>query len=225
MKIVIIVMLCSIVGQTAFAAIGSSSNYTLDIADITNSGSDSSSSSYDMTGIVGDNFDGTSSSTSYSLCSGFAEEAFSDCIAASPPVPPPDPGGTPGGAGGRPPGYKAEIPDPEEVPPELPPEPEEPGHNIIIIKPLEPALPIIEEPPIIEPVQPRIWRPAAPATTPADIRCTENACYGHASFMLRGAAPETQTVLIYAPLWPLILVLALAFLLYLYLKRKEQQAK
>jgi len=65
--------------STAFASIGSSASYNLEIADITNSGATASSGSYSLSsGVVGDNFDGKSTSSSYNSCAGFVEEAYGD---------------------------------------------------------------------------------------------------------------------------------------------------
>ena len=116
-------------GNAALAAIGSSASYSLDVADLTNAGSAASSGSYESLVIVGDSFDGESSSASYTLCAGFAEETGGGCIAAVPPPPPPPGGG--GGAGGRPPDYWPPGDD-EPVPTQetqIPPETQETGET------------------------------------------------------------------------------------------------
>jgi len=111
-----------ILAPQTFAAVGSSASYQLDIADITNSGSADSSTSYSMdAGIVGDNFDGISSSTTYQLCAGYVEEAFGACNSPPPPPPPPPPIPPPSPPGsGRPDDY---VPPGPPTPPTPTPTP------------------------------------------------------------------------------------------------------
>lgn len=116
LPIVIFIVILFSVSQSALAAIGSSSSYILEIADINNSVTTGSSASYGLdgtTGIMGDTFDGQSSSENYNVCSGYIEESTGVCIITTPAPPPPPPpsGGTTGPiAGGRP---------DEETPPAL----------------------------------------------------------------------------------------------------------
>ncbi len=86
--------------QTAQAAIGTSTNYSLEVADLTNSGATATSASYLLeAAITGDTADGESYSTSYTACAGLVEEAYSDCMNRPTPPPPPPPPPPPGGGG------------------------------------------------------------------------------------------------------------------------------
>lgn len=104
-RIIIIAVFCLTFGQNAFGAIGTSPNYSLEIADITNQGTTGSSTSYGFTGVLGDSFDSKSTSSGFKICSGFIEEALGDCLPAIvtpevPPVVPPTPPPSGGGGGG-----------------------------------------------------------------------------------------------------------------------------
>jgi len=107
LPIVIFLVILLSVSQAALASIGSSSNYILEIADISNSVTTGSSASYGLdgtTGVMGDLFEGQSSSDNYSLCAGYIEESTGECVieTPAPPTPPPPSGGSGPVAGGRP---------------------------------------------------------------------------------------------------------------------------
>lgn len=179
LPIVIFTIILFGVSQAALAAIGSSSNYVLEIADISNEASAGSSASYGLegtTGIMGDAFDGHSSSENYQVCAGYIEESTGVCVTEPPPPPPPPPptGGTTGLiAGGRPneetpPALDFDL-QPREETPDTETEPE-------IIKPAQPHG-AAEEPPT-EPQPPTVTyvppvRQTLPSSEPITSKQTQ----------------------------------------------------
>lgn len=197
----IIVGLCMgimmLIPQT-FAAVGTSATYQLEIADITNNGSADSSTTYSIdAGVVGDNFDGTSSSASYKLCAGYVEEAFGACNSSSPPPPPP-PTPPPPPGGGRPDDY---VPPGPPTPPTPPPPPPTPTPSPVP-QPEQPS-PIEISPEISFPILPNPFeiilpKPGEYASQNEDENqpyCEVLSCYGkpvQINKNLKGAAIETE---------------------------------
>jgi hypothetical protein len=100
-KLTVAIIILIATAQSASAAVGTSTNYSLDITAVTNSGATGSSANYKLeAGITGDNMDGKSASAKYRMCAGFIEETSGDCIAPSPPPPPPPPPPPLSGGGG-----------------------------------------------------------------------------------------------------------------------------
>ena len=116
---ILIICLCLTTAQTALAEVGSSANYILDIADTTNANISGDSSSYGLTSVIGDNLDDTSSSGSYTLCSGFVEEVFGACAQIVPPPPEPEPEPEPSTPGGSVVGGRPVVLVVSELPPEI----------------------------------------------------------------------------------------------------------
>lgn len=211
-SLIITAIFCLSISQTALAAIGTSTSYILDSADMTNDGAIGSSASYNITGITGDNFDGESASTSYALCTGFVEETFGDCTVAAPPPPPPPPpppgGGGSGGSGWTPPpGFFEPVPGTTQETqdtqtPEEPLQPAEPG------QPPESVEPTLESGhPSAEAQEPSdlIFFPdfiAIPLELRDQVWCSDNICYSETQSVLRAAAPDHRN----APLWPLFII-------------------
>lgn len=209
---------------TAFALIGSSTNYNLDVADLTGTGFSATSTSYATIGITDENFN--ASSVSYELCGGLPNEVWG-CGVVPPPPPPPGGGGPI--AGGR--------VEPEEEIIIIPEEPEEeiPEHIIFpwdALKPEEivPEVPEIKpEPPKVMPeIQPVIQEPGPPEEIvhpyTEGFLCEDIACYGAAKVLLRPAAPETVTVLQY-PIALYVLGLLLAIIAALLIHRVDSRKK
>lgn len=91
-KIMVAIIVLISTGQVAFAAIGTSANYTLDLGDITAGGGSSSSANYAVpVSVIGDSFDGKAASANYRICAGLVEEISGDCLAPPPPPPTPEP--------------------------------------------------------------------------------------------------------------------------------------
>lgn len=250
-QIIIIAISCLLFGQQAFAAIGSSSGYSLEVADIVNQGTTGTSTNYGFTGVMGDSFDSNSESTNYKVCAGFVEEALGDCLVTvippvTPPTPPPPPpsGGSSGGSSWH---YTEREIIYEAVPEDIPeteaiPEPEPP-----LTPPAPPSVPgplqigedLFIQPSItIQPgivIQPSTFQSFADAPITIELRqnswCRQNACIGPPfTAVLRASASESlATETSYetsyektVDVFPLITLLILNSLTFLLWRYKER---